>query len=264
MTIDSSAPRSRRALLAAAAGSVAAVAASAALPLGVAASPANLMSETDNLSSANTAIINNSSASGDGTAFTGSATGTSAGFGLEGTSITGAGVSGWSSAPPTSYWPEFVPADATYTGVFGTAPANPDPDFLASGVWGDSPDAGVIGSGGYGVYGIGGVGVVGSANTLPGSVGVQAYAQTTAQTALKVSGKVSFSRSGRTNIATGQSQLTINLGGVAANSRVFAVLASNRTGRYVRAVVPAANKFTIYLNTTVTSTTVVTWFVLDY
>ena len=51
---------------------------------------------------------------------------------------------------------------------------------------------------------------------------------------------------------------------MATNSRVFAVLASNRSGRYVRAVVPAAGKFTIYLNTTVTSTTVVTWFVLDY
>ena len=75
---------------------------------------------------------------------------------------------------------------------------------------------------------------------------------------------MSFSRSGRTNIASGQSQLVINLAGVATNSRVFAVLAANRSGRYVRAVVPAAGKFTIYLNTTVTSTTVVTWFVLDY
>ncbi len=56
----------------------------------------------------------------------------------------------------------------------------------------------------------------------------------------------------------------ISLAGVASNSRVFAVLASNRSGRYVRAVVPTTNSFTIYLNTTVTSTTVVTWFVLDY
>jgi hypothetical protein len=261
MTIDSSAPRSRRALLAAAAGSAAAVVASAALPLGVAAAPANLLTEQDNPTVAGTSITD----SGTGfAAFTANATGSASTYGLEGTSGAVAGVVGWSVSPPTSYWPTFTAADTSHTGVFGTAPSHPDPDFLASGVWGDSPDAGVIGSGGYGVYGIGGVGVVGSANTLPGSVGVQAYAQTTAQTALKVSGKVSFSRSGRTNIASGSSALTINLGGVAANSRVFAVLASNRSGRYVRAVVPAVGKFTIYLNTSVTSTTVVTWFVLDY
>ena len=45
MTIDSSAPRSRRALLAAAAGSVAAVVASAVLPLGVAAASTAMMTE---------------------------------------------------------------------------------------------------------------------------------------------------------------------------------------------------------------------------
>jgi hypothetical protein len=41
------------------------------------------------------------------------------------------------------------------------------------------------------------------------------------------------------------------------------VLRSNRSGRYVRAVVPTAGSFTIYLNTTVTSSTYVVWFVLN-
>ena len=44
---------------------------------------------------------------------------------------------------------------------------------------------------------------------------------------------------------------------------VFAVLASNRVGVYVRAVVPAAGKFTIYLNSKVTANSAVSWFVLD-
>jgi hypothetical protein len=41
------------------------------------------------------------------------------------------------------------------------------------------------------------------------------------------------------------------------------VLNSNRSGRYVRAVVPASGKFTIYLNSTVSSSTYVAFFVID-
>jgi hypothetical protein len=51
--------------------------------------------------------------------------------------------------------------------------------------------------------------------------------------------------------------------GTTASSRIFAVVASNRPGRYVRAVVPTANAFTVYLNATATSDSVVAWFVLD-
>lgn len=261
MTIDSSAPRSRRALLAAAAGSVAAVAASAALPLGVAAAPTAMMTEFTNTASDVTELWGNGNGSNT---FVARAGAMNAGHGLLGTSVAASGVAGWSVNPPISYWPEFVPSVTKWTGVFGTAPASTDADYQGSGVWGDSPEIGVFGSGTWGCAGYGAIGVEGDANDNPGSVGVWAYAPSTAQSALKVTGKVSFSRSGRTNIASGQSQLLINLAGVATNSRVFAVLASNRSGRYVRAVVPAAGKFTIYLNTTVTSTTVVTWFVLDY
>jgi hypothetical protein len=55
----------------------------------------------------------------------------------------------------------------------------------------------------------------------------------------------------------------VNLAGVSFSSLVFAVLRSNRSGRYVRAVVPTTGYFTIYLNTTVTSSTYVVWFVLN-
>ena len=42
----------------------------------------------------------------------------------------------------------------------------------------------------------------------------------------------------------------------------FAVLNSSRSGIYVRAVVPAAGKITIYLNKAVSSSTYVSWLVL--
>jgi hypothetical protein len=44
---------------------------------------------------------------------------------------------------------------------------------------------------------------------------------------------------------------------------IFALLAKNATGRFVRAVVPGAGKFTIYLNRAVASNTPISWFVLD-
>ena len=78
-----------------------------------------------------------------------------------------------------------------------------------------------------------------------------------------VRGKALFSRSGRTTIAAGQSTKKINLTGVTWSSLVFAVLRSNRSGRYVRAVVPTTGSFTIYLNTSVTSSTYVVWFVVN-
>ena len=71
------------------------------------------------------------------------------------------------------------------------------------------------------------------------------------------------SRAGKSTIGTGRSSLKINLAGVSANSRVFAVLHSNRSGRYVRAVVPTTGSFTIYLNSAVTSATFVAWFVIN-
>ena len=260
MSSDHDAPRSRRALLAAAAGSVAAVAASAALPLGVAAVTTPVDIEVDNPATQDTSITDSGAGS---TAFAGHATGSGAGFGLLGTAAGASGVVGWSVDAPTSYWPTFDPSFTKWTGIFGSAPSATDPGFTGSGVWGDSPDIGVYGTGGTGVLGFGAVGVEGDANDNAGSIGVWAWAPTTSQIALKITGKVSFSRSGRTTISAHHSTKAVSLAGVTSSSRVFAVLASNRGGRYVRAVVPASGKFTIYLNTTVTSSTVVTWFVLE-
>jgi hypothetical protein len=232
--------------------------ASAALPLGVAAhDPDDIQGGTDNATTAQTTITNNAA---DGTAVAGHATGTGAGYGVEGTAAGGAGVFAWSVEAPDPVW--FTPDVTAYTGVFGSAPTSPT-EFLATGVWGDSPDIGVLGTGGYGVIGAGGTGVRGEANDLAGSIGVRAVAPTTAQTALRVDGKVSLSRSGRTAMSSGTSYKSIGLTGVVSTSKVFAVLSTSESGRWVRAVVPSTSKFTVYLNTTLSSSAVVTWFVLD-
>ena len=81
--------------------------------------------------------------------------------------------------------------------------------------------------------------------------------------ALSVAGKAHFSRSGRTWIRAGHASLTVALAGTTSASRVFAILASNRAGRYVRAAVPSTNSFTVYLNANAISDSVVAWFVLD-
>ena len=89
-----------------------------------------------------------------------------------------------------------------------------------------------------------------------------AYAPSNSQKALVVSGKVSFSRSGRKSIERTAST-TVSLSGVTTSSKVFAVLATNEKGRWVRSAVPGTNSFVIRLNTALSSSAVVSWFVLD-
>ena len=132
MADEAAAPRSRRALLTAAAGAAGALAASAVLPLTAAADdPNDVAKGTDNpppprRPSRIPARASASRASSTGTA----------------------GVPGWSVEAPDPGW--YDPATSTaYTGVFGSAPPDPVTEF-ATGVWGDSPDIGVFGSGSAG------------------------------------------------------------------------------------------------------------------
>jgi len=259
MPIEEHTPRSRRALLAAAAGAAGALAASATMPLAAAAAdPNDVVKGVDNPTTMPTTITSSGT---NTTAFAGKATGAGVNYGTVGTSTTGAGLLGWSISPPDPSW--FKREYTGYTGVFGSAPSFPDSDGYGTGVWGDSPDVGVFGSGFVGIYGYGGVGVEGDANSNAGSIGVAAWAPTTSQVALKVTGKVSLSRSGRQSMASGTASRAVTLAGVTATSKVFAVLATGEPGRWVRSVIPADGKFTIYLNTSLTSSAVVSWFVLD-
>jgi hypothetical protein len=240
--------------LAAAAGGAAALAASAALPLtAMAANGDPVVQGQANTPSAATSI--DTSGMLDADAFAARAAGT--GFGLTGSSTGGAGIVGWSISAP-----DLDPADGAYTGVFGWSPAGPVDGLFGVGVLGVSDDWGVFGNGYVGVYGYGTNGVVGESTTAS-TAGVTAYGLGTNDLALDVVGKVRFSRSGRTSVAAGKSTKIVTLAGVSSSSRVFAVLHSNRSGRYVRAVVPTSGSFKIYLNSTVSSSTYVAWFVLN-
>ena len=260
MATEEPTPRSRRALLAAAAGAAGALAANAAMPLAAAAAdPNDVVKGVNNDTTTPTTITSSGT---DTTALAGKATGAGTNYGTVGTSTTGAGLLGWSISPPDPSW--FQREYTAYTGVFAYSPAHPDDTAgVGTGVWGDSPDIGVYGSGRWGTVGYGNVGVEGDANSNTGSVGVWAWAPSTSQVALKVTGKVSLSRSGRQSMASGTASKAVTLAGVTTTSKVFAVLATGEPGRWVRSVIPADGKFTIYLNTSLTSSAVVSWFVLD-
>jgi hypothetical protein len=247
------APRSRRALLAAAAGGAAALAASAAMPLSLAAHDADdVQLGAPNASTATTSIADSTA---DSDAFAASAVGT--GVGVSATSGGGAGVWAWSISGPPGWDPTF----GSYTGVYGFSPASPTTDTVGVGVFGDSDDWGVFGSGNVGVYGYGNVGVVGE--SAGPQAGVVALAASASSVALEVLGKAKFSRSGRTSMGKGKSSLKITLPGTSTSSHVFAVMGSVQTGRYVRAVVPASGSFTVYLNTTTTAAAFIHWFVIN-
>ena len=264
---DDSTPRSRRALLAAAAGGAAALAAQAALPLtAMAADPNDVVLGGENHATSRTAILRDDDTpnsvgmtiSNGGNESVGTET-FGQGVGLYAGGLTLAGTYSVSRADVDNV-PEPFSA-TTYTGVYGYSAADPV-NGLGTGVWGDSPDFGVYGSGYFGVYGSGVVGVTGQAETTSGP-GVRAMGTTSSSLALQVIGKVSFNRAGRKTISAGKSSLVVSMAGVTSTSKVLAVLNSNRSGRYVRAVVPSTGKFTIYLNSSVSSSTYVAYFVID-
>ena len=143
----------------------------------------------------------------------------------------------------------------------------------------DPGGTGVLGEGSLGVYGYGNVGSLGDAgyggtgiygfagaNPPPGYIegtGVIAEEGDQATAGLQVIGRARFSQSGRATIPATKNSVLVNLPWVTQNSLVLAVLAKNVTGCYVRAVVPALDKFTIYLNKAVAAATPVTWIVFD-
>jgi hypothetical protein len=260
--------RTRRAVLAAAAGGAAALAVAAIRPSDVAAAPANMQTETDNATTAATGVSNSTDASGQLALF---GHGTGAGGGLEGTSgsaIGAVGVSADPTDPATNVRNagvvgvagsiDSVAANIGLTGVYGYSDPSPVDNFVGAGVWGDSGDIGVIGTGAVGVLGDAPIGVVGVGDAS-GGAGVQAEAAVASAVSLRVIGRAEFSRSGHTTVSAGASKRTVTLAGCTASSLIIAVLSSNRSGRWVRAVVPASGSFTIYLNTTVTSSTQIAW-----
>lgn len=255
-TVQDGTLRTRRSLLTAAAGGAAALAVGAIKPGGVSAGVDEpVLQDQDNATVAPTGVT---TATLDSTA-------------LFGTGPTGIGVQGRStdSSDPENNTRNAgvvgiagddanVNSNIALTGVYGVSDASPDPAFTAAGVWGESGDFGVIGSGLGGVLGDGVLGVFG-ASSEAGGIGVVGVADDPTGFGLLVDGRAIFSRSGRATVSSGSKKKVVNLAGCTAATLVFAVLAQNRDGRYVRAAVPASGKFTIYLNANVGKRTKVSW-----
>jgi hypothetical protein len=266
-TVQDGTLRTRRSLLTAAAGGAAALAVSAIKPAGISAGVAEpVIQDTANATVAATGITNGTN---DVTALYGTAS--ASGTGVEGNSATGKGVRGHSAdtTDPENNTENAgvvgiagdvggVAPNLGLTGVYGYSDPSPVEGFVGAGVWGDSADWGVIGTGSGGVLGDGVIGVYGFTGAGDG-FGVLAESSETNALALGVAGKAVFSRSGRTTVNSGSKKKVVNLAGTTANTLVFAVLAQNRDGRYVRAAVPESGKFTIYLNANVGNDTKVSW-----
>ena len=283
--------RSRRSLLAAAAGGAAALAVNAALPASVVRATSGTMEYgADNVADAATTLstaagldgaavmsFTNSAAAAGSDGVRGVSTGgatdvdltTHGGSGVraEGTSF-GQGVYAVSGSAAG------VATDTHLTGVYGYAAHSDDLQWSGSGVWGDSPDTGVFGSGYYGVYGAGGFGVYGFTQAGKTGVGVYGdgdvagtglYGYSGSGYGLVVEGRFRLAnKSGKFSVAKGRSSYAkTGLVGVTSSSIVIAVLQNVPSGTWIRAAVPGSGKITIYFNRTLPSTAVVGWMVLN-
>jgi hypothetical protein len=170
----------------------------------------------------------------------------SSGTGVKGTSASGPGLSG----------------SSTKNAIFGSSSGD-----LYTGVWGENTAAGygVYGTTGSadaaGVWGVNSAAGMGVQGTSDSGIGVSAGSKT--GVALDVVGKARFSRSGKASVLAGKKSVKVTLAGVTASTLVFANLATNASGRYVAAVVPAAGSFTIYLNANAAAKVSVAWLVAD-
>jgi hypothetical protein len=181
------------------------------------------------------------------------------GVGIEGRSAVSTGVIGLSGPD------EVAPIDGT--GVYGRG-TKVGVRALgtgqgSTGIIGQAPGTGVFG---YSSQSPTGAGVSGQAD-----FGVGVAATSTAGTALKVTGKARFNRSGRVSVARNRAYVDVDLtalGGLGAKALCFANLAYPRSGVYVRAVrpnYPGTGKMRIYLNkvASTTASTSLSWLVLE-
>jgi hypothetical protein len=158
-------------------------------------------------------------------------TGSGAIAGVEGKSSSGTGTAGFSTSG---------------IGVFGSSGSG-------YGVWGQSSGAGKPGVRGQ-PFTASSIGVFAENNGFAGA------------TALKVTGKSSFSRSGKLTVPAGSSSATkspINLG---TNSLVLSTIQGNQAGVYVQGVTQVAGtsgSFTIHLSKSTTANLPVAWFIVN-
>jgi hypothetical protein len=135
-----------------------------------------------------------------------------------------------------------------------------------------------ISSGGEAVYGQSDThdGVIGLSSTGPAgvegytgnasTVGVWAHSTSGNATALKATGKTSFSRSGKLTVPSGSSSATKSAINLTSSSMVFATIQGNQAGVYVQGVTQVAGtsgSFTIHLSKNTTANLPVAWFVVN-
>jgi hypothetical protein len=120
----------------------------------------------------------------------------------------------------------------------------------------------VVGTGTGAATGISGTSGSGTGVSGTSDVGKGVSASSGSGTALFVSGKVHFSRSGAGSVTKGSKTKTINIPGMTASSLVLATLQVAVSGLYIAGVVPAAGKFTLYLNKAAPTSMKFAWFVL--
>ncbi|HEY8168820.1 MAG TPA: hypothetical protein VIF84_08895 [Candidatus Limnocylindrales bacterium] len=99
------------------------------------------------------------------------------------------------------------------------------------------------------------VGVLGRSTS---GTGVHARANAEG-TALRVTGRAAFDRSGTLTLASGTSKASKNVAGLTSASLVFAVVRSGDGDVWVRKVLPSNGSFTVYMNKAVSSSTKVNW-----
>lgn len=295
MTVDQTAPRTRRAILGAALGAAAATVAGALRrpSPAIATDGVALVSGQNNSNASLTAITMTTDATGF------DVYGPYTGTGISGRSESGIGVLGDSTSTVASTFVDgskrvgvmgvggTLDPGVTYsldeTGVYGHSSIGLD----STGVWGDSftgygvlgqgltgvmgeafnpGDVAVFGDGDYGatgVYGWTGNPDVSMPPSPVANVAILAVAQNTTYTALQVNGKAKFSRSARKSIGATATSLKVTLAGVTTSSYVIATLQTKVTGCYVQSVVPAAGSFTIYLSKAPGKTVYVAYFVIN-
>jgi hypothetical protein len=115
-------------------------------------------------------------------------------------------------------------------------------------------------SGGTGVMGVAGVNAAGSTGVLASNGG------NGSATALKATGKTSFSRSGKLTVAAGSSSATKSAINLSSTSMVLATIQGNQAGVYVQGVTQVAGtsgSFTIHLSKNTTANLPVAWFIVN-
>ena len=81
---------------------------------------------------------------------------------------------------------------------------------------------------------------------------------------LYVTGKVKLvNRSGRLAVGAGKTNIAKTVTGMTSSNIVIAVLQTAETGTWVRAAVAGTNKFTVYFNKALPTSSVVGWIVLN-